>query len=117
MQHAPSKPGAPASDPNQPGISTTARARSSLASMQHDSSKPDATGADHNSAAPVYIDDKELERRVPAIRRATWQKMRIEGRGPGVRKIGRRCVYSWPEVVAWLESHRVATRPDAGSES
>lgn len=108
MQHAPSKPAALASDPSLPGKSTTARASSSLASMQHDASKPAATGANHNTADPVYIDDRELERRVPAIRRATWQKMRVEGRGPAWIKIGRRCVYSWPTVVEWLESHRVA---------
>jgi predicted DNA-binding transcriptional regulator AlpA len=83
--------------------------------MQHDTSKSDATTADSNAAAPVYIDDRELERRVPAVRRATWQKMRHEGRGPAWIKIGRRCVYSWAEVVAWLESHRVGGDASGGA--
>ncbi len=74
--------------------------------MQDLSSKPDATDALSNAADPVYVDDRELARRT-SIARATWQKMRFEGRGPAVRKIGRRCLYRWSEVVAWLESHRV----------
>jgi hypothetical protein len=49
--------------------------------MENHASKPDATYADPKAAAPGYIDDRELERRVPPIRRATWQKMRSEGRG------------------------------------
>lgn len=56
----------------------------------------------------VYVDDRELARRTP-LARATWQKMRIEGKGPAVRKIGRRCVYLWSEVVEFLESNRIAT--------
>lgn len=56
----------------------------------------------------VYVDDRELARRTP-LARATWQKMRIEGKGPTVRKIGRRCLYVWSEVVEFLESHRSAT--------
>jgi hypothetical protein len=107
MQHEPIKPGATSCAPIQPRNSTVAHARSSLVPMQHDTSKREATGTPSNAVDPIYIDDKELERRVPAIRRPTWQKMRIEGRGPAWIKIGRRCVYSWPDVVAWLESHRV----------
>ncbi len=106
MQHAPRKPGTPASDPGQTRISTTARAGLSLSSMQDDTSKPDAPASDPHAAAPVYVDDRELVRRT-SIARATWQKMRIEGRGPEVRKVGRRCLYRWSEVVAWIESQRV----------
>lgn len=72
--------------------------------MQHHTSKSGAT-ADEDR---VYVDDRELARRTP-LARATWQKMRIEGKGPTVRKIGRRCVYLWSEVVAFLESHRITT--------
>lgn len=75
--------------------------------MQHHTSKSGAT-ADEPSADRVYVDDRELARRTP-LARATWQKMRIEGKGPTVRKIGRRCVYLWSEVVEFLESHRIAT--------
>jgi hypothetical protein len=55
--------------------------------------------------ATVYVDDRELERRTP-IRRITWQTWRRRGAGPPFYKVGRRCVYRWTEVVAWLESHR-----------
>jgi hypothetical protein len=106
MQHRSSKPGAPAADPGGSAKWTTARTGSSLVSMQDDTSKPDAPAADPNAVALVYVDDRELVRRT-SIARATWQKMRIEGRGPAVRKVGRRCLYRWSEVVAWLESHRV----------
>lgn len=84
--------------------------------MQDDPSKPAATAADLNAAAPIYVDDRELVRRT-SIARATWQKMRIEGRGPAVRKIGRRCLYRWSEVVAWLESHRVGGAAAGGAAS
>jgi predicted DNA-binding transcriptional regulator AlpA len=76
--------------------------------MQQYSSKPRAIADEPNTADRVYVDDRELARRTP-LARATWQKMRIEGKGPAVRKIGRRCVYLWSEVVEFLESHRSAT--------
>lgn len=79
--------------------------------MQDHASKPRTLGPPPNPADPIYVDDRELARRT-SIARATWQKMRFEGRGPAVRKIGRRCLYRWSEVVAWLESHRVGG--DAG---
>lgn len=56
---------------------------------------------------PIYVDDRELARRTP-IRRITWQTWRRQGTGPPFYKLGRRCLYRWSEVVAWLESHRVA---------
>ena len=114
MQHVPSKPGAPLaalSDCSGSANSTAAQAGASLVSMQDHASKTTPTGAPSNVAEPVYVDDRELARRT-SIARATWQKMRHEGRGPAVRKVGRRCVYRWSEVVAWLESHPVGG--DAG---
>lgn len=75
--------------------------------MQHHTSKSGATSDEPSAADRVYVDDRELARRTP-LARATWQKMRIEGKGPTVRKIGRRCVYLWSEVVEFLESHRSA---------
>ncbi len=76
--------------------------------MQHHTSTSGTTADEPSAADRVYVDDRELARRTP-LARATWQKMRIEGKGPTVRKIGRRCVYLWSEVVAFLESHRITT--------
>ena len=75
--------------------------------MQHKTSNVGATLDEASTAHRVYVDDRELARRTP-LARATWQKMRFEGKGPTVRKIGRRCVYLWSEVVAFLESNRAA---------
>lgn len=76
--------------------------------MQPYSSKSGAIATEPSTADRIYVDDRELARRTP-LARATWQKMRIEGKGPTVRKIGRRCVYLWSEVVEFLELHRSAT--------
>jgi predicted DNA-binding transcriptional regulator AlpA len=81
--------------------------------MQHDTSKREPTDVPSNVADPVYVDDRELAHRT-SIARATWQKMRFEGRGPAVRKIGRRCLYRWSEVVAWLEAHRIGGDASGG---
>lgn len=53
-----------------------------------------------------YIDDKTLEARTP-FKRNFWQKKRVTGDGPPYVKVGRRCVYKWHEVVAWMESQAV----------
>ncbi len=84
--------------------------------MQDQASKTDPSGAPSNAVDPIYLDDRQLARRT-SIARATWQKMRHEGRGPVVRKIGRRCLYSWSGVVAWLESHRVGGTAGADPRS
>jgi hypothetical protein len=54
-----------------------------------------------------YVDDRDLERRTP-ICRDHWQRMRQRGEGPPWIKCGRRCLYRWADVVAWLEAQRVA---------
>lgn len=59
------------------------------------------------TATPDYVDDRTLAARTP-ISRVQWQVMRREGKGPAFYRIGRRCLYRWAEVTAWLESHRVA---------
>lgn len=105
MQRVPNVPGRPAGDRRSPN-STDAKSRSSMAAMKHDISKADESGVASHAVALVYVDDRELVRRT-SIGRGTWQKMRFEGRGPAVLKIGRRCLYRWTEVVAWLESHRI----------
>jgi hypothetical protein len=58
------------------------------------------------AATPDYVDDRTLAVRTP-ISRVQWQVMRREGKGPAFYRIGRRCVYRWAEVMAWLEGHRV----------
>lgn len=58
---------------------------------------------DSRPAIPEYVDDRELARRTP-ISRAQWQALRYQGGGPPWRKVGRRCVYAWIDVVAWIES-------------
>lgn len=60
------------------------------------------TQSDSTAASDAeYVDDRELARRTP-IRRATWQWWRREGGGPPFYKLGRRCVYRWPDVEAWI---------------
>lgn len=49
-----------------------------------------------------YVDDRDLARLTP-ISRAHWQAMRVAGEGPPWRKLGRRVVYEWADVVAWIE--------------
>lgn len=63
---------------------------------------------DHNerSEIPEYVDDQDLARLTP-ISRAQWQAYRQKGGGPKWRKVSRRVVYKWSEVVAWLDSQPV----------
>lgn len=68
------------------------------------SQAPEATAAP--IAVPDYVDDRILAARTP-ISRVQWQVMRRGNKGPAFYRIGRRCLYRWAEVVAWLESHRV----------
>lgn len=53
-----------------------------------------------------FLDDRELARRTP-ISRVQFQVWRARGGGPPYRKIGRRCIYLWSEVVAWIDSQRI----------
>lgn len=58
------------------------------------------------SQEPEYVDDRDLERLTP-IKRVTWQLYRARGTGPKFYRVGRRCVYRWAEVRAWLEAQPV----------
>lgn len=51
----------------------------------------------------VFVDDRDLARLTP-ISRAQWQVYRRNGEGPPWRRCGRRCIYRWADVVAWIES-------------
>lgn len=57
-----------------------------------------------------FVDDRQLSARTP-IARITWQTWRSRGKGPPYYQVGRRCLYRWAEVLAWLESKR--TEPKA----
>jgi predicted DNA-binding transcriptional regulator AlpA len=64
------------------------------------------------AAVVEYVDDRQLAARTQ-IARVTWQHYRSQGRGPAFYKIGRRCLYKWHEVEAWLETFR--TEPKKAS--
>ncbi len=55
---------------------------------------------------PDYVDDRALSARTP-IARVTWQTMRQKGEGPPFYRLGRRCLYKWSEVAAWIEAQRI----------
>lgn len=63
--------------------------------------------------AEDWVDDRKLAVRTP-ISQITWQVWRSRGKGPPYYKVGRRCLYKWHEVEAWLESKR--TEPKVTSE-
>jgi hypothetical protein len=61
------------------------------------------------TSEPEYVDDRTLTART-SISRVCWQTWRARGVGPAYYKVGRRCLYRWSEVSAWLESKRVDPR-------
>jgi hypothetical protein len=69
--------------------------------------QPDDLQAPANTnEAAEWVDDRTLAERTP-ISRVGWQTWRARGEGPPYHKVGRRCLYKWAEVEAWLESKRV----------
>jgi hypothetical protein len=61
----------------------------------------------HPTTVPAkpYVDDRDLAELTP-LKRVTWQQMRAAGTGPPFTRQGRRCIYAWSDVVAWLaEDH------------
>lgn len=56
------------------------------------------------AAAPdEWVDERDLAKRLP-FSRVTWQNWRRRGQGPRYYKVGKRCLYKWGEVVAWMEA-------------
>lgn len=55
------------------------------------------------STTDEYLDERQLAERTP-ISRATWRRMRAAGGGPPARRVGRRVVYHWPSVRAWIDA-------------
>jgi hypothetical protein len=39
----------------------------------------------------------------------TLRRLRCVGGGPPYRKVGRRCLYEYGEVLQWIEAHKVST--------
>ena len=64
----------------------------------------------NENQGPDSVDDRQLASRTP-ISRANWQTMRARGAGPAYYKVGKRCLYKWSEVQAWIEAQR--TEPKA----
>lgn len=59
-----------------------------------------------------YVDDRDLERLTP-ISRQRWQQLRYAKAGPPWRKIGRRVIYAWADVQAWINEHPVSGGADS----
>lgn len=57
-----------------------------------------------------YVDDRQLAVRT-SLSRAAWQTFRSRGKGPPYYKVGKRCLYKWHEVEAWIDAQR--TEPKA----
>lgn len=57
-----------------------------------------------------YVDDRVLAQRT-SLSRSYWQALRQRGEGPQWRKIGRRVIYRWTDVVAWLDAHATRREP------
>ncbi|HEY3807248.1 MAG TPA: hypothetical protein VGL61_31825 [Kofleriaceae bacterium] len=61
------------------------------------------------STPPEYVDDRYLAAHTP-ISRSQWQLSRRAGGGPPFMKVGRRCLYKWSDVVAWLDAQTVGAK-------
>ena len=49
-----------------------------------------------------YIDTERLAA-LTGIAASTWSKRRLTGDSPPFRKVGRRVLYHWADVEAWLD--------------
>lgn len=59
-----------------------------------------------------YIDTVALAKRT-GIAASTWTKRRLTGDGPSYRAIGRRVIYRWSDVEAWLDAQTRKSTSDA----
>jgi hypothetical protein len=53
-------------------------------------------------ASDIYLSAKQLSERIPFSTKAL-EKMRAMRRGPNWLHVGRRVLYRWSDVIAWLE--------------
>lgn len=68
---------------------------------------PSISSTINPAPASGFVDDRFLAEHTP-YGRSWWQHLRARGEGPATYRIsGRRLVYRWHEVLAWLESQAV----------
>ncbi len=55
-----------------------------------------------------FLDVKDLAKRL-GLSESALHKHRCKGSGPPYAKIGGRVVYSWPDVMAWIEQRKASS--------
>lgn len=60
----------------------------------------------------AYIDTNRLSG-LTGIAASTWNKKRLTGEGPAFIKAGRRVLYRWSDVEAWLLDQQRRSTSDA----
>lgn len=81
---------------------TTRNSRVILSGMQ----KNDPSGRN----TPQFVTEKFLED-LTGVRRRTWQKHRLLGRGPRFYHLEGAVRYNLAEVLAWIEAHAAGGEP------
>jgi len=66
---------------------------------------PESRSTKHDAGAQ-FISDVEVARRT-SIQRPTLQAWRAKGEGPPFFRVGRRVLYDWVQVEAWIRSRQV----------
>jgi predicted DNA-binding transcriptional regulator AlpA len=51
--------------------------------------------------------------RYTGLTRSAYYSLRHRGEGPPTYRLGRRLMFKWPEVLAWVETRRDAPRATA----
>jgi predicted DNA-binding transcriptional regulator AlpA len=88
--------------------STTARPGMNLPGMT-DQNQPEP------DPSAVYLSEREVARRT-SLSTAWLQERRSLGGGPPWSRCGKRVVYKWSEVEAWIDAQKV-TAPTAAQEA
>jgi len=58
-----------------------------------------------------FLDTRALAAQT-GIAASTLAKLRLTGTGPVYRSIGRRVIYRWSDVEAWLDTHKRTSTSD-----
>jgi predicted DNA-binding transcriptional regulator AlpA len=66
--------------------------------------------AESRATEGEYVSELTLEQ-LTGIKRKTWQKHRLFGRGPAYYRLCGAIRYRLSEVVAWIEANAVRPRP------
>jgi hypothetical protein len=64
------------------------------------------TSLTQNTPPPRFVTEADLEE-ITGVKKRTWQKHRLFGRGPRFYKIGGAVRYNLAEVLEWIESNGV----------